>query len=164
MLRNIIKKHSAFNNFARYMSTDIQKAINTGISTSQGDAKITKGKPHDFKHKYDRTNPVVDYKDIEKIKPTPLHEVEKDVSKVLKAKAGNKDRTDFFYKVAQHEDGDHAVIKKAKDGIKRLIDEELEFLDFVNKLSKDDTKKLVDDTYDSIEKIYPTTLNEIILK
>lgn len=103
------------------------------------------------KHMFDMGDPVITIKELEGMEQIPSHEADLYLEKVLSQKAGTQERTNFFYSVASIKEGDHSEIIKTKENIKRLIDEELEFLNFKEEVAGFDQKALVDEAFRQVE-------------
>lgn len=106
---------------------------------------------HHTVHKNDVDFPYITYKDIENAEQEPLPKSEQEIYRLLAQEPGSQERTDFFYGLAKLNHNDHEEIKKAKLDIKRLIDEELEFLGFQNDLKAEEQAALVNETWKNVE-------------
>lgn len=66
-------------------------------------------------------------------------------------KPGDERRTQFYTNVSKIENSDHEVIKKVKKKIKKLLDQELEYLGFTNELKDLEEKGLVEETFKELD-------------
>ena len=138
---------------ARFMSSDVSKLTptNAGIAQTKGLKPERADEPGKPLFPNESKLRVMTYKEIDNLPEYEKSEAEQNVSDMLKQKAGSAERTDFFMGLSEHKDGDHSQVKKAKDGIRRLIEEELEFLGFKEQLAAEEEAALVDSTYQDVE-------------
>ena len=134
------------------MCTHVQKTVKS-FEIATPDNKMKQEKIiHSNYSETDLENPFYNAKDKQKATEAyPLGGSEEEIKRVLRLKPGDQERTDFFTNIAEHHPDDHSVIKSTKDNIKRLLDEELEFLGFTEQLKKEEESALIEDTFDQIE-------------
>jgi hypothetical protein len=151
MLKHIFKKNLSGYKLARYMSSDVTKPVDSQVASTDGLKRSIRYEAGEFRHEYDMGQPIVTNKMLQNMPQASMPGYETEITRLLKLKPGSQERTDFYYSLAEHKSEDHAQIKKAKDDIKRLIDEELEFLGYKHQLQEEEEAALVDDTYNQIE-------------
>jgi len=139
--------HGSHKSHGSHSVETTSKAI-SHIKLDKAEKFVLKSNPHPNDVSY----PIITPKQVEAILKDDQNEVDKEINRVLKLKPGSQDRTDFFYNVSKINENDHEEIKKTKENIKRLIDEELEFLGFKEELAAAEEGKLIDDTYNQVEK------------
>lgn len=147
MLKRLYRPHMATQFAARSFSNKYEPSESLKNYIKEHE-KLGKPKIHGN----DMERPVVSRKDVENFKPSEQVWEESEVERVHSLPVGDQDRTDFYTKISEIQEGDHEVIKSAKKNIKRLLDEELEFLGFCNEVKEADEKELIEDTMKDIEK------------
>uniref|UniRef100_A0A7S3NUJ0 Uncharacterized protein n=1 Tax=Euplotes crassus TaxID=5936 RepID=A0A7S3NUJ0_EUPCR len=65
-------------------------------------------------------------------------------------KPGDPKREEFYSRISAIEEGDHEVIQGVKSKIRKLLEEELRFLEFKAELEDPERRKIIDETYGKI--------------
>lgn len=103
------------------------------------------------KHPNDINEAVFTQKELDKFRDTYTYTEGTYAEEVRDFKPGAPERTEFYTRISQVEEADHPVVGKVKNQIKKLLDDELEFLGFCEEINDADKNKLIEDTYKEIE-------------
>ena len=149
-LRQAYKKHRLVTNLAlRTMGVKPQKVLSDSVEETRK-KNFAKVASIEKRHPDDHTPPVVSQKMAEEIHTAKYWE-ETEADRMARTKPGDKERTAFYSKISEIQPDDHEVIKKAKTNIKKLLDQELEFLGFKEELREAEAAALVEETYKEVQ-------------
>lgn len=151
LLKHLQKRTQLVNSVAtRSMGIKPKKQLETELEQKrQGALEYASTKKRKFINEIDP--PVISQKEAERILEGYKDLTPTAADKAKYTKPGDQERTDFYSKISEIQEGDHQVIKKVKKNIKKLLDQELEFLGFCDGLDKAEEKELIEGTYKDIE-------------
>lgn len=149
-LRRAYKKHRFVTNLAlRTMGVKPERVLSDSVEETR--AKIfDKIGQIQKAHPEDRHPPVVSQKEAESFFNANFWE-ETEADRMARTKPGDKERTAFYTKISEIQPDDHEVIKKVKKNIKKLLDQELEFLGFKEELKEAEANALIEETYKDVQ-------------
>lgn len=152
LLRNLYQKSVLTSRIAaRTMAIKPRKDMEDEYHTHMKEAEEKLISGYKKKHKYDIDHPVVTEKQWSQAM-RDFHGWDKDDGHHYpNLKAGDQERTEFYTNISKIDENDHEVIKKVKSKIKKLLDQELEFLGFKDELKEMEKNKLIEDTYKDVE-------------
>lgn len=103
------------------------------------------------KHEFDFSSPVITRKDAQDVMNSLDTFGEPEIDRIVSLPAGSQERNEFYHKISKIEETDHKEIRKVKKNIKKLIDQEIEFLGFQNQLKEEEKLSLIDDAYKQVD-------------
>lgn len=95
--------------------------------------------------------PTITRKIMETVGHTPEEWKNEEYDEILTMKAGSEERTSFFKNLSEPKKGEHSEITNTKKKIRKLLDQELEFLGFKNQLKEEEALVLVDETLREVD-------------
>ena len=103
------------------------------------------------KHENDDHNTVITVKEIQEgiKKNNPFDDPE--IDRIINLKPGDPERNKFYCGISDVKSEDHQVIKKVKKSIRKLIDQEIEFLKFQDQLKAEERESLLSEAANEVE-------------
>ena len=117
------------------------------IESSQANLKLSKDPWHDA----DFNNSVLTVKDLQEAvkKDNPFNDPE--IDRIINLKPGDPERNKFYQAISEIKETDHQVVKKVKKSIRKLIDQEIEFLKFKDHIAAEEKETLLNKATDEVE-------------
>lgn len=117
------------------------------IESSQANLKLHKDPWHDA----DFNNSVITVKDLQEAvkKDNPFNDPE--IDRIINLKPGDPERNKFYQAISEIKETDHQVVKKVKKSIRKLIDQEIEFLRFKDHIAAEEKETLLNKATDEVE-------------
>ena len=151
LLRSIQNKHKVSLSVAmRSMSIKPVNKLSDQAEEAR-DAVIEEHRKRTPVHESDLSPPVYSQREYEQLAEKYNMFPETDEDRMSYTKPGDEKRTEFYSAISQINEDDHDEIKKTKKNIKKLLDQELEFLGFKQDLKEYEESDLIEDAFKTIE-------------
>lgn len=155
LLRNTIKRTILVNKVAtRFMGIKPKRELSEASNevNKQVNQKVTERIENTRLHGNDLGPAVFSVKEFSDIKNEMRAATKSAADEAKNYKPGDQQRTEFYSKVSQIDPNDHEVIQKVKRNLRKLLDNENEFLAFCDELTEMEKDEIVESAANDLQK------------